>query len=84
MTSMVDLMATDKTPFNPKPHGENSDVMTMEEFIDHCKAGSFIDYDGMGQYADETHVLAREWVYPSMVINGTIDKSYSHVTWYNR
>ena len=40
--------------------------MTMEHFIDCCKDGGFIDYDGFGYYATETQQSNRT-VQPSDV-----------------
>lgn len=66
-----------------KPHDEWGDLMTMEEFIETCKSGSFIDHDGHGLLATETH-RSGNYIYPSQVLSGDYDKSFTHVVWYNR
>jgi hypothetical protein len=60
--------------------------MTMELFIKHVNEGGFIDYDGYGHYATETEMLSVPSidVRPSMVEDGTIDKSWTHIVWFNR
>lgn len=60
------------------------DLMTMNDFIECCEDGGFIDYDGSGYYASETKLNGSITVYPSMVRKGTIDKRYTHIMWYNR
>lgn len=58
--------------------------MTRKEFVEQCKAGSFIDYDGFGEYATATHVSDVR-VNPSDVKNGGwLDSFFTHVVWYNR
>ena len=57
--------------------------MTMEEWIDCVEGGGFIDYDGFGQYSDGESQYD-VWIYPSWVKQNRIDKTFSHVVWYNR
>ena len=66
-----------------KPLPDYGDHMTMNAFIDCCESGAFINYDGYGNYAtiDQTTSLI---VTPSDVTSGKVDKSYTHVVWYNR
>lgn len=55
----------------------------MKEFIEDVKAGYLIDYDGYGYYAGkdwQTDIVVK----PSMVLDGTIDTTFSHIMWYNR
>lgn len=56
------------------------DLMTMAEFIDCCKSGGLIDYDGFGEYATET-MVSNIRVRPSDYSKG---KLITHVLWYNR
>jgi hypothetical protein len=60
------------------------DLMTMDEFIGCVECGAFIDYDGFGRYATETEMEGSEFVKPSMVENKTIDRTYTHIVWFNR
>lgn len=59
------------------------DHMPLEDFISYCKDGSFIDYDGSGNYAtaDKESNIS---VYPSDVTSGMLRKDFTHVVWYNR
>jgi len=68
----------------PLPDGPEH--MTMEQFIHCVEIGGFIDDDGHGRYATATHELKDPYICisPSMVHNGTIDKSWTHIVWYNR
>jgi hypothetical protein len=59
------------------------DHMTLEVFINACKSGGFIDYDGYGQYATETK-MSNEIVCPSDIESGNINEKYTHVVWFNR
>jgi hypothetical protein len=65
------------------PIDPEDDVMTLNEFVANVVGGGFIDYDGYGHYSDGKSVFAKI-VYPSDVKNGRIDRSFSHVVWYNR
>jgi hypothetical protein len=69
-----------------KPLPEYGDHMTMDEFIKCVETGGFIDYDGHGHYATETEMLSEPSidVLPSMVKEGTIDKRWTHIVWFNK
>lgn len=58
----------------------------MEDWIAIVESGGFIDYDGMGDYSDSKNIFHEglKWVHPSDVKSGRIDRSYSHIVWYNR
>lgn len=66
-----------------EPLPEYGDHMPLTDFIERCEGGDFIDYDGFANYASETEMFPQE-VYPSDVVNKTIDRQYSHVVWFNR
>ena len=55
----------------------------MEDFIDYCECGAFIDYDGDGQYATKTQVI-NLYIKPSHVIKKQHLTKFSHIVWYNR
>jgi hypothetical protein len=77
------------TSLEPIDH-ESGDLFTIAEFVEMCKHSSFIDYDGMGNWATET---MREkgswdnpkWIYPSQIVDGLQPPTWAtHVLWYNR
>ena len=62
-------------------------VLTLDEFINDCKNGYLIDYDGFGYYSNsksEHEDLDELRVYPSQVTAGVINRDYQYVHWYNR
>ena len=70
-------------PYTLKPLPDYGDVMSLEEFIDCCKSGGFIDYDGHGSYVKDgqrTDIT----VYPSDVEHGAIRKEFDKIIWFNR
>lgn len=66
-----------------KPLPDYGDHMTMQEFEDSCKSGCFIDYDGHGNYATAIEVSDKVIV-PSDFQRGEVDRSFSHVVWFNK
>lgn len=66
-----------------EPIPKYGDLMTLQEFIECCECGGFIDYDGSGNYSTATEMSDKE-VVPSDITNGIIDYSYSHVVWFNK
>lgn len=62
-------------------------VLTLDEFIEDCKNGYLIDYDGFGYYSNSTseHEDRDELrVYPSQITQGVVNRDYKYVHWYNR
>lgn len=62
-------------------------VLELEEFIEDCKNGCFIDYDGFGYYSNSNtdhEDLDELRVYPSQITAGIINHDYKYVHWYNR
>ena len=62
-------------------------VLTLDDFIEDCKSGCLIDYDGFGYYSNSKseHEDRDELrVYPSQVTQGTVNREYRYVHWYNR
>ena len=70
-------------PRTLKPLPDYGDLMTIEEFINACKTGMFIDYDGSGRYATATEITTID-VYPSDVMKDKLDKRWTHVMWFNK
>ncbi len=67
--------------FEPIP--KYGSLMTIEQWLDCVKCGGFIDYDGFGNYAFKEKMSDKE-VRPSDVKKGKIDKTFTHVVWFNR
>jgi len=65
------------------PHPKYGDLFTMKHWLECVEVGGFIDYDGYGHYATETQTSNIE-VKPSDVKKGKIDKTWTHIMWYNR
>jgi hypothetical protein len=61
---------------------KNATLFSIEEFIERCKDGDFIDDDGIGWYGDETLQSRREAI-PSEICAGVVE-NYSFVYWYNK
>lgn len=72
-----------KTNVTMEPLPDYGYLMTLGEFIEACRTGSFIDYDGIGNYATETQVSNVE-VSPSDVVQGNVDARWTHIVWFNR
>jgi len=67
----------------PIPH--HGDLMTMEDFVQDCRDGRFVDYDGHGNYSDGENIYEHvPNIRPSDVLYGTVDERFSHVVWYWR
>ena len=59
------------------------DHMTIENFIQNCKVGMFIDYDGYGYLATKDR-RSDIIISPSKIKKVGIPKWATHVLWYNR
>jgi hypothetical protein len=59
------------------------DVMPLTEFIDCCKSGGFINYDGFGRYVKDGKESNIE-IHPSDVKHNSIRKDFDTIVWYNR
>lgn len=64
-----------------KPIPSYGDLLTVQEFLDNCESGFFIDYDGHGNPAKDG-MLSSQRIYPSE--RSTIPSDATHVVWYNR
>lgn len=51
------------------------DVMTLDDFIENCAVGNFIDYDGFGYYATEDKMTDIR-IYPSDTTEGVYRKDF--------
>ena len=58
-------------------------VIRLEEFIEICETGGFIDYDGSGEYVKDGK-KSNITVLPSDIKAGKIRKEFDSVIWFNR
>ena len=65
------------------PDSDHGAYMTMQDFVECCQSGGFIDYDGYGYYATATKMLSKV-VVPSDVSRKCVDMRFTHVVWFNR
>ena len=72
-----------KEELKMSPIPNYGDLMTLEDWVSAVKSGGFIDYDGDGCYATEKEI-SNKYVKPSDVRKGKVDKSWTHVVWFNR
>lgn len=66
-----------------EPIPSYGDLMLLEDFIEDCKCGGLIDDDGTGYYATATE-MSNEEVSPCEVADGIVDRSFTHVVWFNK
>jgi hypothetical protein len=66
-----------------RPLPKYGDLMKREEFVERCKNGFFVDYDGHGYYASETE-MSDVLALPSDVTHGKVFHGFSHVMWFNK
>ena len=58
-------------------------IMDLEDFIEDCKVGNFIDYDGSGNYVRDGK-KSNINIYPSDVKYNAIRKDFDSIIWFNR
>lgn len=71
------------TGYNLSDIPDYADVMSLQEFIDACNCGGFIDSDGFGHYVldgKETDID----IFPSDIKHKCIRKEFDSVAWYNK
>lgn len=64
-----------------RPIPKYGDKMTVAEFVETCKMGCFIDYDGSGHPA-KGDMMSRQYICPSNL--AAIPKDATHIIWFNR
>lgn len=67
-----------------RPISEYADVMTLYKFRRAVADGLFIDYDGVGFYANEDEEDETFYVRPSEIVKHQAPVWATHVAWYNR
>ena len=68
--------------FNREVKGSDH-VMSLEDFIEHCEDGMFIDYDGFGHYVKDGKMSNID-IYPSDVEHNSIRKDFDTIVWFNK
>lgn len=58
-------------------------VFSMEDFVENCLSGGFIDYDGNGNYVRDGK-MSNINVSPSDITSGRYRKDFDSVIWFNR
>jgi len=61
-----------------------ADVFPIEDFVQDCKDGLFINGDGFGNPVMGNKMNGDVDIYPSMIRRGDYDKRYTHIAWYNK
>lgn len=56
--------------------------MTLVEFEAACRVHAFTNDDGTGYYVHDGMMLGSAT--PSMIRNGIVDRTASHVAWFNK
>jgi hypothetical protein len=59
------------------------DVMSLEEFVECCNCGGFIDYDGSGNYVKDGKISDIS-IYPSDVTKYKIREDFDTIIWFNK
>lgn len=57
-------------------------IYTVEEFVEYCQDGLFIDYDGFGHPIKDKLINPDICIYPSKL--NKIPDDATHIVWYNR
>lgn len=70
-------------PYVLSPLSDFGHVMKLEEFVECVKMGTFIDYDGYGNYVKDDQESDVE-VYPSDVKKNRLRKDFDTIIWFNR
>lgn len=56
-------------------------LLTVEEFVEDCETGLFMDYDGFGNPVKDGK-MARDKIYPSGLER--IPDDATHIAWFNK
>lgn len=72
-----------KAKYEPWDKFHKSCKMDLKEFVEACKDGCFIDYDGYGVYADD-YGYTSIYISPSDVTRGHYRKDFQYVCWFNK
>ncbi len=59
------------------------DLLLLADFIGSVECRGITNDDGHGYYATESYVSAQPAI-PSKLFEGIVDRSFTHVMWYNK
>lgn len=62
---------------------DEESIIPIESFMNTCKWGGFIDYDGHGHPVKDGKMNGSIWVKPSNRFSSIPDDA-THIAWYNR
>jgi len=60
---------------------EQGDLFTIQEFIDMCECGAWLDGTGCYAYQDK---VSNIYLSPSDLLCGELRDDFTHVMWYNQ
>ena len=60
------------------------DIIEFGEFIELCKDGSLIDYDGFGYYSDGIVMSDNTVIKPSEIVQNDYEKGWKFIVWINK
>lgn len=66
-----------------RPLPDYGEHMKLDDWIDACRRGYFVNDDGTGNYATETE-MSDETALPLEAYLGLANSAWSHVIWFNR
>jgi len=58
-------------------------VMTLDDFLETCRDGGFIDSDGSGNYV-KNNKMSNINIYPSDILYDTIRTDFDTIIWFNK
>lgn len=68
--------------FEPLPN--YGDHMTIDEFVQTCQSGGFIDYDGHAALATDSAVSDQDVCPSEIIADRQLPSWATHVVWFNR
>lgn len=83
LQNMIRLENLNETPIFYRVVKDEDDIFTLDEFLDQCQSGMFVNSDGSGSYSKNGFIYWEDAV-PSDFISGRINRDYTHVVWFNK
>lgn len=62
---------------------QEDDIYDLDTFIEYCEDSGFVDDDGVGWYVKDNKVY-RIPVSPYDIVQGNINRDFTHVSWHNK
>jgi hypothetical protein len=70
--------------FEHRPIPEHGDLFSLDDFIGAVEEGFCLDCDGHGYYCfEDWYSYANPEAIPSEIINGNINRNFTHVLWFS-